>query len=147
MREIHPSSTPSWGKSLESTVSRFRGWLNGRTFMDPGIMHFYWKVYQGHAVFLLFQIRNTAPILYPIRTLLTLHSQQPIAFKQWSDLPSFLKSPIFQLNKGFTPPTPPAGRVDGGLSRMRGNSHVRFLEGGEPARVRPYPTSFIILQL
>ena len=31
-------------------------------------MHFYWKVYQGHAVFLLFQIRNTAPILYPIRT-------------------------------------------------------------------------------
>ena len=31
-------------------------------------MHFYWKVHEGHAVFLLFQIRNTAPILYPIRT-------------------------------------------------------------------------------
>ncbi len=28
--------------------------------------------------------------------ILTLHSQQPIAFKQWSDLPSFLKSHYFE---------------------------------------------------
>jgi hypothetical protein len=38
----------------------------------------------------------------------------------------------------------PAKGVRKGLSRMRGNSHVRFLGGGAPAREPCYPTGLVL---